>query len=49
MAIKFTETKKNDSNAETKGAGNLKTKGVAKKKPAAKRGVSKGKTSIKKA
>jgi hypothetical protein len=49
MAIKFTATKRADSNAETKGVGNIKGKSVAKKKPAAKRNVAKGKTSVKKA
>lgn len=49
MAIKLNEAKKNEENAETKGVGNLKGKSVAKKKPAAKRSVSKGKQQIKKA
>ena len=50
MAIKFTETKRAETNAETKGVGKGKTKSVANsKKPAAKRGVAKGKTQVKKA
>lgn len=49
MAIKFTETKRAETNAETKGVGNIKSKSVAKKKPAGKRTIAKGKTHVKKA
>lgn len=50
MAIKFTETKRAETNAETKGVGKGKAKSIAgSKKPAGKRSIAKSKTNVKKA